>query len=236
MPEFLMWTIIWALLAFLSQVGLSWLGWTMNHETISPRKRKWAHIGFITLAIFGSFSVAVVTYRSTKTERAHFETYPRLSTSWSKERPDSDLWSMAQEWLPVNSPAELNLYYVNVGSGPAANFTGLGRVYIEPDEALSSTRDAVDKFNQWFNRENPVLSMTTVPPNQLAYFTANGDIVTPDDLDNITHGRRVLYLVGILKFDDDLSSHIHNVCWLLRPPQVGGIIIPELCKEHTDEK
>jgi len=222
---------LWAILGVLCQGLVSWLGWAMNHESISAGNRKWAHAGFIGLTMVGMLSIGIVTYRAGRTERAHFQMSADIS---AVVQGTIDAWSQQADWLPVNAPIRSNVNFRDVGNGPGTNCSNIGHAYLEPDASLSSTRDAVSKFNEWLKLQPPK-GKGTLGKDEPKWNTYFGDILTPEDFMNVRFGRRRLYEVGTLWFDDDTGSHYQNFCYRLQPPQPRGMVIFSDCEEHTDE-
>jgi hypothetical protein len=217
----------------LAQFITAWFGWrvTKADAPLTPKQRRRYDITFIVAGIIGVALVGIAAYRAGE-ERAHLQLKPDLSFTFPGVR---DLWSRAAEFLPVGSPVRLNVNYKNVGSGPATNTTHAGRIYVEPDDSLASNRDAISKFDAWLKLQSP-LTKTTIAKDDTGITTFDGDILTPEDFQNIIHGRRFIYEVGTFWFDDDLGGHYHNFCWILREPREGGTIMFQGCDEHTDEK
>jgi hypothetical protein len=229
----MVWNIVIAVCAGVAQFINAWLGWrvTSMGNPLTKRQRRIYDISFVAVGLVGLVFIGLSAYRG-REERAHLQLRPDLRVKFSDSH---NLWAKASDFLPVNSQMKLNVNYKNVGNGPATNVTHAGRVYIEPDDSLSSNRDAISKFEAWL-KSQPPLTKTTLTKDETGFGTFEGDILTPEDFQNIISGRRLVYEVGAFWFDDDLGSHDHNICWLLRAPMEGGEIIFQGCYEHTDEK
>jgi hypothetical protein len=226
------WNILLAVFGALAQLANAWLGYKVTGQTVSPKRKLIYDCIFIGVGLLGASCVGAIAYRGSLSERAHFQFKPSLVYDFPSV---DDLWSRAGDWLAVDSPLRLNVHFKNVGSGPATNANHVGRVYIEPDESVSSGHDAVVQFDRW-EKLQPPRARGTIAKDETGFITAQGDIVTPEDFKNVTLGRRTVFLVGTFWFDDDFGSHYHNFCWLLEPPREGGHVIPQGCREHTDEK
>lgn len=229
------WNVGIAVGAAVAQFITAWLGWrvTQTDPSLTKRQKHIYDIVFIAVGLIGVMFVAIAAYRGQREERAHLLLREDLAYSFGNTEAT---WAKVNDFLPIGEPMKLNIDFKNVGDGPATNATHVGRVYIEADESLASSRDAVSKFQTWFKITNPSLTETTIAKDQEGFVTNEGDILTPEDSQNITLGRRVIYEVGTFWFDDDRGAHHHNFCWLLHPPAIGGRIITEACREFTDEQ
>jgi hypothetical protein len=227
------WNIVIAVGAGIAQLGNAWLGWRVTSlpNRLSSRQRKTYDMLFIVCGLVGLFLIGLATYRAGR-ERAHL----KLITSLDVRLPTTleDIWSASDIFLRVNLPLRMNVYYQNVGNGPAINMRHQGTVYIEPDYSLASVRDAVQKFETWRKTQTDAGAGTTAK-DENGFATFKGDILTPEDSQNIKSGRRIVFVVGEFTFDDDLGSHYHKVCDWLQPPEVGGAIIFGHCPEYTEE-
>ena len=235
--SFRFWIIALAVGAAITQLFNSWLGYHVSTlpNPLTPKQRLRYHIAFIGVGIIGVFLVGLAAYRSGQ-ERAHFRfTYEPTNHPLSYG-PNDDLWSSAAMVFPIGKPLSYNVNDDNVGNGPAINVRHYCRTYIEPDQTLTATRDAVSKFDSWVNLQPSGKTGETMSKGEFGFVTCAGDIVTPEDLDNLKFGRRMVYVVGLWKFDDDFGSHTHEVCTRLQPPDAGGAFILAGCEEHTAEK
>ncbi len=225
------WTILWAILGVLCQGLVSWLGWTMNHETISANKRKLAHIGFIGMTVVGMFSIAMVTYRSGRMERAHF----KMSYSQVYGNSLAPTWSNAPGIFPIGKPLDFNVTFQDVG-GTATGVAHQGMLTLEPDMSMKSMRGAVDKFRKLLKADPLGPSEMTLVKGEQRFTTFAGDALSPTDFNNLAHGRRVVYIVGLFKFADDFGQHTHKICEIIEPPQISGTIILNSCSAWVGEK
>jgi hypothetical protein len=77
---------------------------------------------------------------------------------------------------------------------------------------------------------------STIPKDEMHFFTAEGPILSPEDLDNILNGRRIVTLVFELSFADDYGTHSVEGCEMLEAPQVSNVPTWISCEEHNGEK
>ena len=59
------------------------------------------------------------------------------------------------------------------------------------------------------------------------FSTAYGNILSPEDFDNLTYDRRIVYVLAKMKFEDDFGSHTVELCRYLQPqtklpPELSG--------------
>jgi hypothetical protein len=231
------WNIAIAVVAALAQAISSWLGYRVSTALVplTIRQRRWHHLAFILCAAVGIVLVGISASHSVP-ERAHFAFSFEPTNHPISYSSSDNLWSMASSIFPVGQPLSYNVSFKNVGSGPSTNTGSYCRSYLEPDQSLSSNRDAVAKLDAWIKTQ-PAPSGNTIAKDQPGAFdTCKGDPLTPEDFSNIVFGRKVIYVVGVWKFEDDLGHHYHNICVSLQPPQPGGGLILAGCQEHTEEK
>jgi hypothetical protein len=229
------WNIAIAVGAGAAQFVNAWLGWRVTSANpLTPRQRKVYDILFVAVGLLGLVFIGLAASRPGP-ERAHLKVEPHIAYEFPESLKYGDLWRFASNFLPINSPLRMNLSFTNVGNGSAINFRNNGRVYIEPDFSLASAHDAVSKFNAWLKIQ-PVAPATTFTRDEYGFITYEGDILTPEDFQNIVFGRRLIYVIGVFTFEDDAGTHYHNVCTFLLPPISGGLLIWKGCGEHTEEK
>jgi len=211
-------TIFWAIIGGLSQWAVSLLGWEMNHDTISPKSRIVARIGFVVCALLGTASIAIVTYRSGMTERAHFAL---------------DLNSKVQ--AVAGTPLSMKIFFKNVGTGPSVNTDSYSRSFIEDDESRRSADSAIAKFKE-FEKSHDI-GTDIVPKDTPGYFmVAQGLVLSNTDFENIVTNIRVVYIVGRIKFKDDFGSHTQYICKALQRPVSATGADWGTCGEWDDEE
>lgn len=207
----------------------------MTGQELTPGRRKLYDALFILCGCIGLLCIGLLAFRSNRQERAHFNIALRPATMPINYKSD-DLWAASSGIFLVGQPLAWNVDFQNVGGGPALNVRNSGRVFIEPDETKLSEEDAISKYNQWLKTSSFTSSGDTIAKEQIGFKTYEGDILTPEDYQNIVAGRRVILIVGRIAFDDDFGSHVHNVCQRLEPRQPGGALITQDCEEHTEER
>lgn len=220
------WTIFWAAVGGLCQGAVSWLGWAMNHDTISPTRRKWAHLGFVAFTVIGMFSIGIVTYRAGRSERAHFKTVP-ISNVYQR------VPLVPFDFLPVGDPLSFNINYENVGSGPAVNAALSGRASLQVDASSASEDAAIADFQVRLKVSPP--SQILVAKGETGYFTAHGPSVSATDRDDVINSIKVIYVVGAISFSDDFGTHVQHICRHMEPPNVSSIETWAACSKWTDE-
>jgi len=81
----------------------------------------------------------------------------------------------------------------------------------------------------------PLKGSFTLPRGSKQYGSARGQILSPEDYNNLIYGRRVAYLVAELAYQDDAGKHYRHYCQALQPPMPGGVVIWADCNKYNDE-
>jgi hypothetical protein len=204
-------TIFLGLLAASAQFGNSWLGWRVNNipSPLEPKRRKVYDFLFVLCGLTSVICVGLIAYRSGRIERAHFAL---------------DLNSEVQ--AVAGTPLSMNIFFKDVGTGPAVNTDSYSRAFIEEDESRRSADDAIGKYKV-FERSH-ALGTDNVPKDAPGYYmTALGAMLSDEDVINLVRGIRVLYIMGTIKFKDDFGSHTQYICKTSNGPcrlmwRIGG--------------
>lgn len=232
------WDFIFALIAGLTQFGSAYLGWkvTPQDQSIDRTKRKWYEVGFVLCGLIGVVCVATLAWRSGRRERAHYSiTLGNTYRVTAVVPPSSDpcgpsLNVVPYSWLTVDKPLAFNVCKTNVGTGTAYAVDNRAMVTIEDDASEESQQAAVARFKRWFS--TGPRSSATDPKGSQAFFTAHGPILSPEDRDNLIHGRRTLFVVGAIRFQDDFGTHELHICKFLQsqatPPEMPDFIHPQV--------
>lgn len=217
------WDVTFVIVAFISGAIQTWLGFDVStsFKALTARHKRTYRMLFLVCTLVNFSMVITLAYRATR-QRAHLA----LAVQPAHKPPDTytslDWWSVAYAFIPVDWPLEFNVYYKNVGDGPAFNVYRSGRVYIEPDISLNSSRDAVERFESWRKTEANQRSGWTIERGESGFVSFKGDIVSPEDYQNLVNGRRIAYIVGLFSWDDDSGAHSHELCKRLQPPFKAG--------------
>jgi len=193
----------------------------MSRESLTAAQRRWYEVLFLVFGLVGVALIGVAAYR-TNLERAHF-VVPRV---WPTYVPDA---------FVINSKLAVNVDLKNVGKSPAANIQDWRHTYIQGDGSLTSQEDVVESFKKWI-ATNPSIGGNTVQSGEVFWVTAQGDILSPEDRQNIMSGRRAVYVLVNMHFTDDFGGHEYHFCQFLSPPQGGGgTMIWNFCSPYNDE-
>jgi hypothetical protein len=197
--------ILWAVLGGLASLVNAWLGYKFAGAEMSHHKRQRIDLWFVICGLVGVLSIGVVTYRASQVERAHFAT--KMTNVY-----------VTPSFLVANRPLAFNVEYKNVGNGSASKVKAIGLASIQADESTASQRLAISEFKR-YRIEN--LLEETLQKDQEKYITAYGPTLSAEDVTNIMIGKKVVYVVADITFDDDFGSHAQHVCQLIEP------IVPE---------
>jgi hypothetical protein len=142
-------------------------------------------------------------------------------------------------WPMVGEPLGFNIYFKNVGNGMAYEADFQAMAALESDSSQYSQQRAIAEFEKWLQAQlKPRMS---IPKDKELWASALGAIVTPEDVNNLLKGRKVMYLVGTIQFRDDFGKHTQRICHFLQPPVVtatGGhseLGIFQHCNQYNDE-
>lgn len=231
------WNIVLAIAAALAQLVSAWLGTKVTSRKLSISRQRWYDFVFWCVGLIGVAAIGSMAYRSGRQERAHFSwrvTVPTLATSFPVN---------ISEVLFVNRPIAFNVYYKNVGTGSARQARPYSRSSTQEEASPISEKAAIADF------ENRLASLPLSAGHDMArddelWLTAYGPVLSPEDVSNITLGRRVIYLVASIGFEDDYGSHIRHMCKVILPPHPGqsliiwpgGTIAVQECGTYNDEK
>lgn len=142
-------------------------------------------------------------------------------------------------WPIVGEPLGFNIYYKNVGNGMAYDAKFQAMAVLESDSSQYSQQRAIAEFEKWLQTSPKMRS--SIPKDKELWNSALGAIMTPEDVNNLLKGRKVMYLVGTIEFRDDFGKHTQRICQLLQPPVVtalGGhseLGIFQYCGQYNDE-
>lgn len=231
----MLWNIIFAVVGAVAPAVTTWLAFhiTASPEVLSDKyKVRWYRIAFVVMLLLSIAVAGITAYRGTQVEsvqveRAHFS----ITEIWETSKPN---WPIVGERLGVN------FRYKNVGNGTAYNTGFVGHTVLKPDYTPYSEKEAIEEFEKWL-QALPVKEGSSLAKDATAWSTAYGNIVTPEDLNNLTTGRKVMYVVGILQFRDDLGKHSLRICRYLQPPEPtrsGSLMkygVLASCSRYNDE-
>ncbi len=234
------WNIILAVLAAFSQLGNAFLGWKIVGKSLTPKEQRNYDALFIIIGLVGAALVGVIAYRGGRQERAHFAM--ELQNTYQLVRSDNGS-VVAYSWFVVNQPLSFAVYKTNVGSGSAYNVDTKTRSFLEADTSLSSQKQSINEFSSWI-KSNQTRSKDTMAKGDRNFSSASGNILTPEDFNNLTSDRRTVYVLARVLFEDDFGSHTVEYCHFLEPQtkmppgypgQVGIVEIWGDCEEYNGE-
>ena len=140
----MLWDIAVAVAAGICQLLTAWLGWRITMSPIDPeqKKKRILYEGlFISAGLLGVFFVGLAAYRTPR-ERAHLAFQPTATYelagrefSWA-----SSVGERRAIFLQIDMPLAFNLWYENVGSGPAVNIMARHHAFIEPQHFTHNRR------------------------------------------------------------------------------------------------
>lgn len=229
------WNIFFAVVGAIPPALTTWLGFhlTASPEVLSDKdKVRRYRIAFVAMLLLSLVVAGITAYRGTQVEyvqveRAHFA----ITEIWETSKPN---WPLVGEQLGVN------FRYKNVGNGTAYNTRFKGHTVLKPDYSPYSEKEAIEEFEKWL-QVLPVTEGSSLAKDATGWNTAYGAIVTPEDLNNLMTGRKVMYVVSILQFRDDLGNHRLRICRFLQPPEPtrsGSLMkygVLASCSRYNDE-
>lgn len=232
------------LLAALCQAANGFLGWKFSRNELSDKWRRFADTAFAGIAILGCCVGAFATYLGTRLERVHFSFNPVYA---HRDVEADGVTTVPYSWLTVDRPLTFALVTQNVGNGSAYDFDLKGRSYLEPDKTPASQKDAVKQFNEWLQSGSIPTVHLTLPKGEKGFTSADGVILSPEDIENIKHDRRTVFIVGRVVFKDDFGfgSHTNDYCAYFLPQlkptasvpgSEGHLQVLEKCLEHNSER
>lgn len=200
-----------AILAAGCQLINAWMGWKVTGQTLSVKQRKTYDALFIIVGLAGLVLVGLIAARAGRQERAHFSarivnTYQVFDQTTRAIVPFS--------WFVVDKPLAFNVFAKNVGNGSAYNAEEHFHSFVKPDNSASSESDVVKDFKSWLLVQPH--NSRTWPKDSESFSTAAGDVISPEDYSNLTTGRRTVFVIGNLTFDDDFGSHEFDVCQVIQ--------------------
>jgi hypothetical protein len=221
----MVWNVILAVIAASSQVVTGWMGYKVTGKSMSPQKQKIYDGLFMLVAAVGVFAVGAIAYRSGRMERVHFLSTVENTVTTNLAPPFN--------FLKPDYPLDLNVHYVNVGNGAAINTARYGRSSIQMDTSNASVDAAVEQFESYFKSYNRGTSQ--VAKGGDGFFTAEGPILTGPEFDDITNYRRMVFVVGIIKFTDDFGTHVQHICKMSQPMH-NTVEVWGSCYKWNDEE
>jgi hypothetical protein len=206
------WTIILAVLGAISQAVTMWLGF---HITASPEivlnkpKVFWYRFTFGAMLLLSLVVTAITAYRGTRVEHVQVE---RVHISFIQTEFLSKPWPLVGEKLGVN------IHYKNISNGMAHDVLFYGYSFLKPDYSPYSEKEAIEEFEKWV-RVFPEAKESSLAKDTYRWATAEGAILTPEDLNNLSTGRKVMYVVSVVQFRDDVGKRTLRICRFLQPPE-----------------
>ncbi len=133
--------------------------------------------------------------------------------------------------FPIGEPLNINVAWTVFGPKPAFNARQDGKVYLA-DDALAATQERLVKdFQITWQEELPrmtkVRERSTLFPGDKAewlYLTYQGKTISQEEKLGIKYGRKLVFIVGAVRFEDALGEHEAHLCrWLeTRPDGIYG--------------
>jgi len=166
-------------------------------------------IAFVVMLLISITVAGITAYRGTQVEYVQVE---RVHISIIKSEFPSNPWPLVGEKLGVN------IYFKNISNGMAYDVLFKGYSFLKPDYSPYSEKEAIEEFEKWL-RALPVGEGSSLAKDTYIWASAGGAIVTPEDLNNLSTGRKVMYVVGVVRFRDDVGKHTLRICQYLQPPE-----------------
>ena len=228
------WTIVLAVLGAISQAVTMWLGFhiTARPEIVRNKPKVfWYRFTFGAMLFLSLVVTTITAWRGTQVEYHQVE---RVHISFIKTEFQSNPWPLVGEKLSVN------LYFKNVSNGMAYDVLFNGHSVLKPEYSPYSEKEAIEEFEKWL-RAFPQEEGSSLAKDTYRWASTAGSIVTPEDRNNLSTGRKVMYVVGVVRFRDDVGKHTLRICQYLQPPEPtrSGAGIPfgdfAQCSRYNDE-
>jgi hypothetical protein len=182
--------IILAAIASACQFTNAFLGRKLAGKSLTSKEQRGYDALFISLGFIGIVLVAVIAYRGNRQERAHFAF--ELQNTYATRRNDNGAL-VPYSWFVVNQPLSFAVYKTNVGNGSAYNVDVKTRSFLEADTSVSSQRQAISEFAVWLKSQTK--SGITMAKGDKNFSGANGNVLSPEDLNNLIADRRIAYVL-----------------------------------------
>ena len=207
---------IWlAILAGLSQFGNAFMGWKVTRQTLSTLQRKVYDVLFVLVGVIGVVSIAFLAARAGRQERVHFSA--AIGNTYQAVDKTQGGAIIAFSWFVIDKPLAFNVFLKNVGNGSAYNVEEHLRSFIKPDTSRGSQQEAVADFQSWLLVQPH--NSKSWPKDNAQFSTASGEVLSPEDYSNLTTGRRTVFVIGKVTFNDDFGSHELDICQALLPQE-----------------
>lgn len=228
------WNIFFAVVGAIPPALTTWLAFyiTASPEVLSDKdKVRRYRNAFVAMLLLSLIVAGITAYRGTQVEYHQVE---RVHISFIQTQLQSNPWPLVGEKLSVN------IYFKNVSSGMGYNVLFKGYSVLKPDYSPYSEKEAIEEFEKWL-RAFPPEEGSSLAKDTYRWASTGGAIVTPEDLNNLSTGRKVMYVVGVVRFQDDVGKHTLRICQYLQPPEPtrSGAGIPfgtmSQCSRYNDE-
>lgn len=216
-------TFVLAICAALFELLMGWLGFKYAGVQMNRIKRRWIETAFVCCGLLGVTCVGMLAYRSGRTERAHFLVTIRNTYNSNLFTPFS--------FLLLDAPLRFNVALVNVGSGSAMNTLPFARSSIQLDASEASQDAAIAQFES-YSRAHDGGTGSIATKGDRSFITASGPVLSSQDIDDIKHLRKYIFVTGAIQFRDDYGSHTQHLCVYL-DPQPNEVW--DRCKKWNDE-
>jgi hypothetical protein len=60
-------------------------------------------------------------------------------------------------------------------------------------------------------------------------------MLSPEEVDNLQHGRRVAIAVGEMRYEDDFGSHDKTICFMVQPPPGTPVVFQSCDGQYNQE-
>jgi hypothetical protein len=141
-------------------------------------------------------------------------------------------------FLRANVKAQINLDFVNASGPVADDFRMGGEIYILDQWTEATEKEKVKAFKESFDRKikNSHGAPLVADGNQIAWFTAEGPVLTQDDLTALTNGKKQLLLMSEVTYRDSTGPHFIQHCQALVPEHILDFAVWQNCFDFHDYK
>jgi hypothetical protein len=180
---------------------------------------------FWALAGLCIFIATFQTWHEEKVKGKEGAVYLRIAAIAPRIKPTNP------DAFPIGEPLNINVAWTVFGQKPAFNARQDGKVYLE-DDAVTTTQERIVKDFQimWedeLERMKIVKERSTIFPGDKAewlYLTYAGKTISEEEKLGIKYGRKTVFIIGAVRFQDVLGEHEAHLCrWLeTRPDGIFG--------------
>ena len=258
MWEWKYWDVALAILGFLVQCGLAFMGLTMTHW-----KHKLEFVGLVLIGlIFTGFAVergvdaADKLQAQLNTIQHNTETPPPPpiinvnppSPAPPQQRADVALYEVSGgikqsvNGIPtgvtavyrLGETAAINIYFVNSGTADA-DMDGAAKIYLVPERSEKIEKVLTADFTKFVMHRTPTPSPLQHGGQSGYWFSGQSEkIITQEDIDKLKNGTTILYLYFEVEYKDPAGHHYQHYCRWAQPSASEAEIIWHYCSDYAD--